>query len=364
MKFCMEFFKVGVRWGAVGVGAVLAVLSATMPVGVFAQEAVLPDARNHLFTAALPDFGAGAYEATVAVLMENFERTTRRSLRPGAQGRAGIKIYTASGPGIATPKNLVRAVVRQLERRGFARAGILIVDLHGQRLRDCGYLPALPVEGEGFEGSPVLVLDSGKYYNAKWSYENPLPSREIFARQGDYAAALALADKHSQLPVPLLFQVDFWINLPVAMDSPALGVSGALANATLWNIGNQRRFLDSPGNATKAAVEIAAIPELQRTLVFHLLTLERYQYAGAPQFDANYCLGEKQLWLSANPLIMDYLMLQRFNTARAAQNIPLIEPEPPMFTQGNTPPIQLGPVRPAQIHWHCSALPPPAATAK
>ncbi|MDR2429821.1 MAG: DUF362 domain-containing protein [Puniceicoccales bacterium] len=352
--FCMEFCGVGVRWRGVVAGAVFAVLSVAMRAGVFAQEgrAVTVEPRNHLFTTALPDFGAKAYDEAVGALMGDFEKTSGRSLRPGEQRRAGIKVYTASGPGIATPKNLVRAVVRELERRGFSRAGILIVDLHGQRLRDCGYLPALPAEGEGFEGSPVLVLDSGKYYNAQWLYENPLPSREIFARQGDYAAALALSDKHSQLPVPLLFQVDFWINLPSAMDSPALGVSGALANATLWNISNQRRFLDSPGNATKAAVEIAAIPELQRTLVFHLLTLERYQYAGAPQFDSNYCLGEKQLWLSANPLILDYLMLQRFNTARAAHNIPLIEPEPPMFTQGNTPPIQLGPVRPAQIHWH------------
>ncbi|MDR2845515.1 MAG: hypothetical protein LBV28_05450 [Puniceicoccales bacterium] len=323
-----------------------AILEPTAPV---LPTTFAPDARRFLFASSLPEFSASAYAKAVPSLIAAFEEKTQRTLKPGAKHKVGLKIYTASGAGIATPKNLTRAVIAELEKRGFARADIFLVDLHEKRLRESGYLPKLRTENETFDGCPVLALDSGKYYNVRWFYENPLPSREIFARQGDYTAALALQDKQSLLPVPLFLQVDFWINLPVALDSPALGVSGALGNATIWNISNQRRFLDNPGNAQKAAVEIAAIPELHDTLVFHLLSLERYQYVGGPVFDANYCITEKGLWLSANPMILDFLMLQRMNAARAKKGFPLIEPEPIMFIQGNTSPILLGSCRPSEL---------------
>ncbi|MDR2513252.1 MAG: DUF362 domain-containing protein [Puniceicoccales bacterium] len=307
------------------------------------------DARCFLFDAPLENFSKNAYAATVSALFDSFASKTSASIAPGTKAKVGIKIYTASGPGAATPKNLVRAVIAEFEKRGFARQNILIVDLHEKRIRESGYLPRLRTEGENFEGCPVIALDSERYYSRQWYYENPLPSREVFARQGDYNLNIELLSKQSFLPVPLFNGVDFWINLPVALDSPALGVSGALGNATIWNISNQRRFLDNPSNAQKAAVEIAAIPEIQRTLMFHLVSLERYQYVGGPMFDSNYCLSEQRLWLSANPLILDFLLYKRMNAARAKRGLPLIEPEPVMFIQGNTPPILLGSCRPSEL---------------
>ena len=285
----------------------------------------------------------------MASLFEAFAAKTRLSIAPGGKRKVGLKIYTASGPGAATPKNLTRAVIAELEKRGFARKDIFIVDLHEKRIRESGYLPRLRTEGENFEGCPVIALDTGRHYSRQWYYENPLPSREVFARQGDYNLNIELLSKQSFLPVPLFIEMDFWLNLPVALDCPALGVSGALGNATIWNVSNQRRFLDNPSNAQKAAVEIAAIPEIQRTLMFHLVSLERYQYVGGPTFDSNYCLSEQRLWLSANPLILDFLLYQRINAARAKRGFPLIEPEPVMFIQGNTPPILLGSCRPSEL---------------
>ncbi|MDR2862732.1 MAG: hypothetical protein LBV54_02470 [Puniceicoccales bacterium] len=310
------------------------------------------DARNFLFTSTLTNFSEADYARAVGPLISEFEKKTKRQLKPTDKHRVGLKIYTSSGPGIATPKNLVRTVIRELVNRGFTRENIFLVDLQEKRLRESGYLPGLRAGNESFEGCPVLALDTEKYYRRQWCYENQLPSKELFARQGDYAATLELmnTDKLSFLPVPLFLEMDFWINLPVVMDSPALGVSGALGNATIWNVSNQRRFLDNPGNAQKAAVEIASIPEIQRTLVFHLMSLERYQYAGGPAFDANFCMSEKALWLSANPLILDYLMLQRINIGRTRQGFPAIEPEPVMFLQGNTSPIFLGSCRPSDLN--------------
>jgi len=320
-----------------------------------ASDATVPaipegDPRRFLFEAKLPAFSRPAYEGAVGALMAAFEKKTGNALKPGKTGCIGLKIYTASGPGIATPKNLVRAIVKELEKRGFVRGKIYLVDLSEKTLRESGYLPPLRAAGvETFEGCPVLALDTERYYSARWFYENPLPSREIFTKQGDYNAALHFSDTKSFLPAALFKLMDCWLNLAVALDSPALGVSGALGNATIWNISNQRRFLDNPGNAQKVAIEIAAIPEIQRSLVFHILTLERYQYVGGPKFDANYCASERRLWLSANPLVLDLLMFGRINAAREKRDFPKIEPEPEMFVRGNTPPILLGSCRPAEL---------------
>lgn len=307
------------------------------------------DSRRFLFASRPVDFTEPNYAVSIGRLVSAFEEKAQHPVKPGEKGKVALKIYTSSGPGIATPRSLTRAVIKELEKRGFTRDNIYLVDLTEKRIREAGYLPRLKTANENFEGCPVLALDSGKYYNPKWFYENPLPSTEVVMRVDDLNAPITMNDKHSYLPVPLLFEVDFWINLPVAMDSPALGVSAALGNATIWNISNQRRFLDNPGNAQKAAVEIAAIPEFKNKLLFNIVTLERYQYIGGPRFDANYCISENRLWLSANPLILDYLLMQRMNNARAKHGFPLIAPEPTMFIMGNTPPISLGSCVPSQI---------------
>ncbi len=300
------------------------------------------DARRFLFAATPPEFSSEAYADSVERLLGGFEQRTGQILRPGEKGKVALKLYTNSGLGMETPKDLTRAVIAALTRRGFKRENILLADLQERRLRETGYLPRLPQEGENFEGCPVLAWDTGRYFHARWYYENPLPSKDWMAQTGIFDTTAALRDRLSYLPMPLIMDVDFWINLPVAMDSPALGVSGALGNATIWNISNQRRFLDSPSNAEKAAVEVASIPELKKTFLFSILSLQRYQYIGGPRFDANYCLSEPQIWLSANPLIMDFLMLQRMNSAREKKGFPLIDPEPPMFVSGNAPPFSLG----------------------
>lgn len=297
--------------------------------------------RRFLFDYTMPGFSQNDYSAAVADLFSAYESKTGRSLAPGEKKKVALKIYTASGKGLATPVALTRAVRDALVARGFAKENIFIVDLSEKALRKSGYLPPFRRGKDSWEGSPVLALDTGNFYNEKWFLENPLPSREAFVMDADKWNAPE-NDRKSFLPKPLLFDVDFWINLPVATDSSVVGVSAALANATLWNVSNQRRFLENPANAAVAAVSIATIPEFKAKFELTLLSLEKYQFIGGPNFYAEYTTSENRLWMSANPVVLDYLLWQRMNTLRTARGFDPILPEPPVFAMASKGSVSLG----------------------
>tara|TARA_B100001248_G_C27398514_1_gene467728 strand:+ start:4512 stop:5525 length:1014 start_codon:yes stop_codon:yes gene_type:complete len=266
----------------------------------------------NIWEARLNDFEDEGYVQAVAALFSGFEDQSAR-LSPGETGRVGIKVYTSSGPGLSTPLPLVRAVIHVLEQRGFKRENLFILGLEEHLLREAGFLPKLSAGWADFEGVPVYALSSGEYWNPVWYYESALPSTlsdstAIKERLGD--------DRNSLLPMPLLQGIDFWINLPMVTVSDAFGVSGALANPTVWAISNNQRFLRSPHNAPMAIAEIAAIPELQSGWIFTIMTLERYQFMVGPQFNALYTHAEHLLWLSASAAALDYAALARVNTAR------------------------------------------------
>jgi hypothetical protein len=134
--------------------------------------------------------------------------------------------------------------------------------------------------------------------------------------------------RKSFLPKPLLFEVDFWINLPVGVDDPALGIDGALANATLWNVSNSSRFLVNQATASAAVAEIAAIPELRERLVLNFVSLERYQFIAGPFFNSIYTRTEPRLWMSSDPVALDRLLYDRINAIRLLEGFPEIEPIP------------------------------------
>ena len=320
-----------------------------------AKAPTAPDPRAFVFEGAPADFSDGAYAATVEAMLAAYERDTARTLKPGKLGKVALKLYTASGPGLSTPKALTDAVVAAMQRRGFTRGNILLVDQQEKTLREAGYLPVVRDEKvTDYKGSPVLALDTGKYFDTKpdtkWTYpECKLPSKEFQPAPEDFEYKADARDTLSHLPMPLLFGVDFWINLPMACDNATLGVSGALANATLLNVGNARRFWDNPANAQKAVVEIAAIPELKEKMELTILPLEKYQFVGGPKFDAAFTVSEKRIWLSANPVILDYLMWKRFNDNRVKMKFDPISPEPGMFLSANSGDIRLGSCRPSDL---------------
>jgi hypothetical protein len=281
----------------------------------------VPEATPPVWEARLPAFDEPTYERVVARMIDTFEQSTGRKLQPGAKRKVGLKIYADSGPGLATPVPLVKAVIAALRQRGFANDEIFLVGLNALRLRMTGYLPSLVSGRTPFAGNPVYVLESGRFYDPLWFYDSPLPQRfdPIFAEQQTQGVPNTSSkdeDRKSFLATPLFLDADFWINLPVYTDHPTLGINGALVNATLWNASNTARFFRSPANAPAAVAEMSAIPELRETWMFTIASLQHYQFIGGPFFNSLYTVSEPILWLSTDPVMLDSLARDRINGHR------------------------------------------------
>jgi hypothetical protein len=345
-----------------------------------------------VWEAPLPDFSETAYARAVEAIFGAYEAAGGARLTPGERGRVGLKVYTNSGVGLATPIPLTRAVIDALVDRGYAREDIFLVDLHERNLRKAGYLPPLSRGGDTFEGSPVIALETEERYDAEWFYDSPLPAFGSAARdfersrnrgrggQGSLAPGLGSgpdepgsangggasaetgagepgsegfgsgyrpADRKSLLPIPLLFEADFWINLPAVTDHRATAINGALVNATLWNVSNHRRFFTSPPTAPAAAAEIAAIPELNERWALTLMSLERFQFIGGPSFNSLYTRSEPKLWASTNPVVLDAMILEKINTARRAETFGALNPRPPLLDYAQR--LDLGTLDPERV---------------
>lgn len=275
------------------------------------------------------------YITEVERLFQAHEAQVGRPLFRGERGKVGLKLNTRGQAGLSTPVQLIRAVIVALEARGYAREEILLIDYSAHNMRQAGVMPPLSQGGGVFEGCPVIALDTGDFYDPEWFYDSPLPPAlqqepQLMseARRGGTALEEGMSGRKSFLARPLIFDVDFWINMAVGADDPALGVDGVLANATLWNVSNSRRFMVNEATASAAVAEIAAIPELEERMVFSLVSMDRYQFIGGPSFKSIYTRSEPRLWLSSDPVALDRLLYDRMNQIRVLEGFPEILPVP------------------------------------
>jgi len=304
------------------------------------------DPKLLLIEQKLGGFADQDYAAAVERLLAEHETRTGRPLRPGSLRKCGLKVSSDAGLGLSTPKGLVRAVGSAMRQRGFGVDAIILCDGRQESMRQCGFLPPLSKDPACFEGYPVVTWDQ---FAPGWAGESRLRyENQVMPSPGTPNVPWG-NPRVSILPKTLFDEVDFWINLPVLSDSKSLGVHGALAAASLGNMANAERFLDNPSNASKAAVEVCAIPGLNKRQALTILSLERYQVLGGPNFDANWIRSDKVLLASANPVILDFIGLQKINAGRVARQVPAIHPEPPIFALANQGEIQLGTCRPNEI---------------
>jgi len=300
------------------------------------------DPRRLLIEHPLENFGEVEYARATEAIFNTFETRTGKRLVPAERGRVALKLSTRSGPGLSTPKALVRAVAESLRRRGFAAGAIVICDAEAAHLRRAGFAPANPLEPLRFEDLPARAWDLEAREWAElpaWRYENPMVPPPGAPVPTWHDARVSL------LPRPLAEEFDFWLHLPVLSDSADLGVRGAIAGASLENATNTERFAGNPRNAAMAAVEMAAWPAIDSKRALTLLSLERYQIKGGPVFDAGWCRSEKLLLASANPVILDVAGLTRLRAGRPEDNAG----EPTVLQAAAAGGNTLGSARPSEV---------------
>ena len=306
--------------------------------------------RLILWETQLTDFSQSSYAEALGKVWTDFEQVKGKKIVPSIQKKIALRISCEAGIGLCTPHSLVKAVIEQLQKRGWKKEQISIIGKKGRDLRASHYLPPL---GSGkkalFSGVSVVALDDGDFWDKNWFYASSLPIRNynIGSVVFDFEPSFSEErNRNSWLPRNLLLEVDFWINLPVFMDQSTLGVQGALLNGSLLQVSHNSRFLESAHEGPVAAVEIAMIPELQRSWVLTIASLEKYQFIGGPFFNAHYAASAPVLWLSSNPLLPDFKIWQRFNEHRKERGLPVI-PTPAIFPMGEQ--IGLGKYEPSEI---------------
>lgn len=309
----------------------MAFCQASSPSFLFAVSSVI-DSQNVIWEYCLTDFSRNEYLKGVHELFQVYEENLNRKLVPGERGRVGLKVYSNSGLGLSTPKALVVAVIRELEARGFSKKDIFIIDETAYNLRRSEFLPELSQGGNSFYGVAVYSLDQDTHWDEEWFYTSSIPSRAGFSQFFSWGKFNRNRLERSYLPVTLILDADFWINLPMVTSHETIGVSGAMANATIFNISNNKRFIENPVHASIAIAEIAAIPEIQESWVFTLMTLERYQFIGGFMFSFRYTRSEPLLWLSVNAPGMDALMFKRIEKARKREQLRMFG-DPPDFLE-------------------------------
>ena len=244
--------------------------------------------------------------------------------------------------------------------RGYSPNEIFLIDINKEWLRACGYLPPLSEGGVTFHGHEVKVINSGDFFEELWYYDSPVPPREHylpgitpmvqeFVEPDPDEKAKLPEDRKSFLPSPLIEDVDFWINLPAVSDHEVLELNGALVNATLWNASNTLRFFHSPSNAPVAVAEMAAIPEFLETWDMNIVSLEKYQFIGGPQFNSLYAVSEKLLVMSSDPVAIDSYMITKMNAWRERYRFPLIREDVSMLVYADQLGVGMAHLDPARI---------------
>lgn len=298
----------------------------------------LPDMRNHIFETRMSSFDTKNYRNAVSALFKAYEKSADFQISKASKGKVGIKIYTNSGAGISTPKDLLDAVIEELEKRGYSKADITIVDMVRRKIRAAGFLPKLSEIQNGvsddYKGVRVVDIESGKYFDKRWFYDNPLQPKSMFGNPEAEKDVYNPERRKSYLPVPLFLSVDFWINLPVVTDMDGLGVCCAMGNSSIWNMSNNERFLKSPSNASVAAAEVCAIPELRKTLLFNILSLERGQFVGGAVFNSRFTFSERTIILTSDSVAMDYIAWELINKHRRMHGFDVIEDMPSVLDSG------------------------------
>lgn len=242
--------------------------------------------------------------------------------------RVGIKVAAAGGSVSGTHPEIVNAIAAGLASAGLPPSQIIVWDRSLNDLLRAGYSRTSPLYR-------LRWVDVATGYDKKTEVTAPVLGRLIW---GDSAfgnrSGTRIEDRLSggeQLSSTSYYckvltqEVDKVINVPSLADSVLTGVNGALANMTLPNLDNWRRFVRAPDFGDPYLAEIYADAMIRDKVVLTILDALVLQYAGGPFPNPGFLTDHNTIFASRDPVAIDATAVRLLNENRALSKLPSLE---------------------------------------
>jgi hypothetical protein len=241
--------------------------------------------------------------------------------------RVGIKV-AASGRAVsgANPE-VALAVAEGLSEAGVPAKNIIVWDRNMEDLLAAGYDPKSKLY-------TLEAIDPKTGYDPKAQVSAPVVGKLIWgdskfgdkkiSRFSDLLTTTEQLSSTSFFAKILSTGVTKVINIPSLTDSFMTGINGALANMTLANLDNWRRFGKTAAEGDSYIAEIYADPMIHDKVVLTILDGLVLQYAGGPFPDGNFAIDYFSIFASRDPVAIDATALRLIEERRLAHKMPSI----------------------------------------
>lgn len=214
----------------------------------------------------------------------------------------GIKINPLAGPELSTHSIIVDKIVEGLYSAGVLRKQIIIWDRFEAHLLNAGY----PIQQDEGDVRTFASDTEGIGYDDEVFYES---EKDSVARRENESTL----SRYSRIVTQ---QVDVLINVPVLKHHAMAGVSGCLKNLAFGSVDNTRRFHGKPLYCNPAIGEILEHKVLKEKLVLNIVDGLVASFDKGPTYHAESTWKYGSLFISADPVILDVLVLQTVNQKR------------------------------------------------
>ena len=214
----------------------------------------------------------------------------------------GIKINPLGGPEFSTHPIIVDKIVEGVYGAGVLKKQIIIWDRFESHLLNAGY----PIKQDEGEVQTFASDTEGIGYDDEVFYESEKDS--VNRRENE-----STRSRYSQIVTQ---HVDVLINVPVLKHHEMAGISGCLKNLAFGSVDNTRRFHGKPIYCNPAIAEILEHKILKDKLVLNIVDGLVASFDRGPTYHAESAWNYGSLFVGADPVILDVLVLQTVNQKR------------------------------------------------
>ena len=214
----------------------------------------------------------------------------------------GIKINPLGGPQFSTHPIIVDKIVEGVYGAGVLKKQIIIWDRFENHLLNAGY----PIKQDEGAVQTFASDTEGVGYDDEVFYESEKDS--VNRRENE-----STRSRYSQIVTQ---HVDVLINVPVLKHHEMAGISGCLKNLAFGSVDNTRRFHGKPIYCNPAIAEILEHKVLKDKLVLNIVDGLVASFDRGPTYHAESAWKYGSLFVGADPVILDVLVLQTVNQKR------------------------------------------------